>query len=236
MIPAHPNLLVAITVASLLLGACDPIQEETLHAQKPPRNLAPVARMSPFNLSRIVSRFRLVLLNGSYSFDPEGESLSFAWSFRSRPAGSRTVLVDPTTALPSFTPDLAGEYVVQLVVGDGTSESAPEITTFTVFNLEPHASTDDTWLVAVTGTALTLSGLGWDEEEDPLTYTWTLIQRPTGSSAVLTGADTATPSFTPDVEGIYLLTFVVGDGQDTSSTVVVTVTAHRPPQLLGQHR
>lgn len=66
-----------------------------------------------------------VTLDGSGSTDPDGDSLSFAWSFVSRPDGSSASLSNVDTENPTFTPDVAGEYIVGLVVTDGTLESDP---------------------------------------------------------------------------------------------------------------
>jgi subtilase family serine protease len=57
------------------------------------------------------------------------------------------------------------------------------------------------------------------------TYAWTLVEWPAGSEAVLTGADTATPTLTPDLPGLYRLQLVVGDGLVQSDPDTVEVTA-----------
>ncbi len=55
-------------------------------------------------------------LDGSKSIAPAGQTLSYAWSFVSVPAGSNAKLVGANTAKPTFMPDKAGAYTVQLVV------------------------------------------------------------------------------------------------------------------------
>jgi len=58
-------------------------------------------------------------LNGSRSeilTSPQGTALSYAWSFVFKPNGSNVVFVGANTSTPSFTPDKAGPYAVQLVV------------------------------------------------------------------------------------------------------------------------
>jgi hypothetical protein len=55
-------------------------------------------------------------LDGSRSSASGGESLSYAWSFVSKPTGSQAKLMDADTAKPTFVPDRAGSYAVQLIV------------------------------------------------------------------------------------------------------------------------
>jgi len=66
-----------------------------------------------------------VRLDGSASSDADNDPLTYAWSFTAMPVGSRAVLSDATAVAPSFTADVAGTYIVTLVVNDGSVESAP---------------------------------------------------------------------------------------------------------------
>jgi len=59
------------------------------------------------------------MLNGDRSeilTTPQGTTLSYAWSFVFKPEGSIVAFVGADTPTPSFTPDKAGPYAVQLVV------------------------------------------------------------------------------------------------------------------------
>src|SRR5690606_10864927 len=69
-----------------------------------------------------------VVLDGSGSTDPDGDTLTYTWTLIV-PDGSTATLADATTAAPSFTPDLAGEYAATLVVNDGTVDSALDTVT-----------------------------------------------------------------------------------------------------------
>ena len=63
-----------------------------------------------------------------------------------------------------------------------------------------------------------------DGSDDLLTYQWTLVNRPGGSTTVLERANTAQPSFWADLTGLYELELVVIDGlglQSAPSRVVV---------------
>jgi hypothetical protein len=58
--------------------------------------------------------------DGSASHDPDGDDpITYLWSLQP-PAGSNSELDDPTAAVPTFTPDVAGTYVLTLVVVDAT--------------------------------------------------------------------------------------------------------------------
>ncbi len=66
-----------------------------------------------------------------------------------------------------------------------------------------------------------------DPDGDPLTYAWSLLSQPGGSTAALSGATSARPTLVPDVAGIYQAQLVVSDGRLSSApaTVAVTVSA-----------
>lgn len=73
----------------------------------------------------------LVTLDGSGSSDANGDTLTYSWSFSSKPAGSSATLSSATVVKPTFTPDVAGDYVLSLVVNDGTVSSAASSVTIT---------------------------------------------------------------------------------------------------------
>ena len=68
----------------------------------------------------------LVTLDGSASSDVDGDPLTFSWSLSSKPNGSTAQLSDPTAVKPNFLVDYPGTYVVQLIVNDGSANSAPD--------------------------------------------------------------------------------------------------------------
>src|SRR2546427_11178540 len=83
---------------------------------------APTARTAD---AQVATTGTYVKLDGSASSDPQSQPLAFSWSFVTRPLGSTAVLVDEHSAIASFLADVAGEYVVPLVVSNSVLVSAP---------------------------------------------------------------------------------------------------------------
>ncbi len=78
-----------------------------------------------------------VTLDGSGSTDVDEDPLTYQWSFVSRPGGSAATLSYTTAVNPTFEVDVAGTYVVQLIVNDGTVNSDPDTVTISTENLPP---------------------------------------------------------------------------------------------------
>jgi hypothetical protein len=87
------------------------------------RNSPPVAAAGPDQTGRAGDAF---VLDGSASGDVDNDALTYRWSLLSQPAGSQAALANPAAAVGSLTPDLAGDYVAQLIVNDGQADSAPD--------------------------------------------------------------------------------------------------------------
>jgi len=74
-----------------------------------------------------------VTLDGSGSSDPDGNTLSYSWSFVAKPIGSlATLLPGLVLSNPDLTLDKAGAYVLNLVVNDGKVNSNPDFMTVRV--------------------------------------------------------------------------------------------------------
>ncbi len=86
-----------------------------------------------------------------------------------------------------------------------------------------HAGFDQT---VTPGATVHLDGSGSsDPDSDALTYSWSLLSKPPGSSAVLSGPTSVNPTFVADVPGGYSARLIVNDGQDNSAPATVTIDA-----------
>ena len=185
-------------------------------------NVAPVANAGA-NQNVVLGP---VTLDGSASSDANGDALTYAWTLLNKPSTSSAALSPTPSAKPTFTADRAGIYVFGLVVNDGKLSSAPVTVSITAAaaNVAPVANAGTNQSV-VLGT-ITLDGsTSSDSNGDIITYKWSLISKPTSSTAALTGDTTAKPTFVADRAGIYVASLVVNDGKLDSAVVTTTVTA-----------
>lgn len=64
-----------------------------------------------------------------------------------------------------------------------------------------------------------------DSDGDAITWSWSITASPAGSTGTLDDATAATPAFTPDVPGAWVIELTVSDGTDESAADVATITA-----------
>jgi hypothetical protein len=185
---------------------------------------------------------QLVTLDGSGSSDPDGQSLTYVWSFLSRPQGSNAALSDASAVNPTFVPDLLGTYVLQLVVTDSLNlASVPDEVVISTTNTIPVANAGPDQAISLIGSTVYLNGMtqgqeSFDEDGDNLTFQWTLVSKPQDSRAALVGSETATPSFVADEHGTYEARLVVRDSWEAVSqpdVVIISFTNIKPVANAG---
>lgn len=98
-------------------------------------NVAPVANAGS-NQSVIMGE--TVYLHGSGIDANDDPIVSYAWDLTTKP-GDSAISFSATSEDPSFTPDVPGTYVVQLVVNDGFEDSSPS-------TVQIQVSASATWL------------------------------------------------------------------------------------------
>lgn len=168
----------------------------------------------------------VVNLDGSFSHDVEtpSESLLYSWSFSSKPTGSMAMLSGSDTVTPAFTPDMPGDYVASLIVTDngGLSSESDEVT-ISSLNSPPNAIPGPNQSTYAGHQAILDGSQSYDPDGDPLSFSWVLLSRPAGSTAILIDEKTATPALIPDVAGAYVVELIVNDGSLNSEPAQLTV-------------
>ena len=178
----------------------------------------------------------LVLLSAEKSFDVDENELSFSWTFSSVPGRSKLSafhIMGASMVSAGFTPDVDGEYIVELKVYDGEFYSTDEVkitakTTVPTANAGSDKST-------VVDSACSLEGsASFDPDGDPLTFSWSLSSCPENcdeSTMVISNSRQAVASFTPTVLGLYEFNLTVSDGKNSDVdkvTINVLVTINPP--------
>ena len=181
----------------------------------------PTANAGP---DQAVRQGALVTLSASGT-DPQSQPLTYLWSFTTRPQTSTATLSNPTAANPAFTADKPGLFVVQLITNNGYLSSAPAAVTITTTGTSPVANAGPNQNTTV-GALVTLTGAGSaDADGDSITYAWSFLSRPAGSTALLTGPTSVSPTFVADLLGTYVVQLIVNDFFNNSVPVTVTIAA-----------
>ena len=187
-------------------------------------NVAPIAAAGP---NQSVKAGATVTLDGSTSSDANGDTLTYLWSITSKPASSTATLSSTTVVNPMITTDVAGSYVLSLIVNDGKENSvATQLTIVaSVANAAPIAKAGTNQNVKV-GASVSLDGSGSsDANGDTLSYLWSITSKPASSTATLSSKTVVNPVITTDVAGSYVLSLTVNDGKENSVASQLTIVA-----------
>ncbi|KAA0245406.1 MAG: hypothetical protein EDM70_03315 [Candidatus Brocadia sp. AMX2] len=169
-----------------------------------------------------------VTLDGSYSYDPDGDSITYSWV---QTPGTMVTLSDPIGTQTSFTAPLVGQagetLTFELTVSDGLSDGTDTVNVI-VENIN-HCPTADAGddQTRDEGSQVTLNGIeSSDPDGDTLTYTWTQVS---GIPVTLSDAHSPDPAFVaPSVSQREELVFrlVVNDGlcnNENDAEVTITI-------------
>jgi hypothetical protein len=201
---------------------------DTVMVATVPGNRPPIADAGA-DQSVIVSD--VVTLDGTLSADADTDPLTYRWSLLARPTGSVATLANANLAQSTFVVDRAGDYVAQLIVNDGTVDSAPDTALISSRNTPPVARAGDAQSATVGDTVLFDGSASSDANGDALAFMWSITARPPGSSADLLDSVTPTPALSVDAAGLYAIQLIVNDGTVDSLPDSVLVTVEPPPNL-----
>ena len=170
-----------------------------------------------------------ILLDGTASYDPDGDSIQYQWSLVSQPEGVDSMLSNSSAATPSLTIDASGTYIVQLVVNDGLLDSDVDTVTITTANTRPVAEAGDNQTLDMSSGTVALDGRGsYDADGDDLTYRWSIVAQPSDALAVLDYSESSTPTITVSGAGTYVAQLIVNDGEIDSSPDTMSIEFAAP--------
>tara|TARA_Y100001956_G_C4124314_1_gene189201 strand:- start:1667 stop:3001 length:1335 start_codon:yes stop_codon:yes gene_type:complete len=158
-----------------------------------------------------------VRLDGSHSKGHAGTMLSYAWSITTKPDGSAAELNNVTSVAPYFTPDVTGNYTIELTT---TAGELNQSTSYNIHvsdeanNVPPVVMVDVPNKMAL-GQSITLDSNAYDADGDILTYQWALTSMPDNATLKLTGGANSSAEFQTDTSGEYTLRLTVNDGYET---------------------
>jgi len=212
------NTIFVITpffIFSLFLSVI-PANATNIHGNKPP--------IANAGTAQTVTVGTVVHLNGSGSYDPQGQSITYKWSMQGKPSGSTATLANPTTVSPSFTADVAGNYVVSLAVTDsmGLSSSPSRVTeTATSIPSPPSAPVASFTANPTSGQAPLSSQFTDSSTGTPTSWSWAF-----GDG---TSSTAQNPSHTYNGAGTYGVTLTASNsGGSSSKSASITVNPAPP--------
>lgn len=203
---------------------------------------APEAHIDPLP---VITPGTQLTLDGRHSHVASDRMLGWQWQLLEQPAHSKSVLEHADGVTPGFTPDLPGNYRIQLTVNDGR-RSATAQQTLRVQGSPQMPQMDAGQMQRIrAGQSLYLQGRvapGWmpDAATSPVQVQWRVISAPAGSTPQLQEADRLHPVLTPDRPGDYVLGLraVSGARSGDEARVQITADAHnsQPVARAGQDR
>ena len=183
-------------------------------------NHTPVAKAGD---NQTVNEGETVILDGSASFDPDGNTLTYKWTAPIGITMSSTSVQKPTFTASSVSANT--NYTFTLVVNDGTVDSPADQVVVTVKNQNQAPTANAGAYQNVNeGTTATLDGsFSSDPDGDPLTYKWIAPAGITLSSTSVQKPTFNAPRVSANTN--YTFTLVVNDGtvDSPADQVVVTV-------------
>jgi len=184
-------------------------------------NSLPIADAGPDQAVLLVDS--LITLDGSGSWDEEGDPIDYQWSFISKPSNSQAEIAESTSVNPSFIADVNGDYEISLVVNDQSGSSDPDTVLVSFDNVVPVADAGLSQTV-ILGETATLDGTAsYDANLDPLMFSWAILTRPSGSMCQIDNEYDSVTTIQPDMAGEYTLSLIVNDGIVDSTPDIVSI-------------
>ena len=126
-------------------------------------------------------------------------------------------------ALIEFSESAENKSAIAASIENGIAYAQPGVSYRPVSNAGKSIQTTTKSTVALDGAAST------DVNGEQLSFNWSLTSKPATSTAYISLPSTRTPTFIPDVDGVYTLSLVVNNRTRSSRPSTLTVTASAAP-------
>jgi RHS repeat-associated protein len=225
------NSTIDIKKIDLIADVKDTGNQTTSGTEFPQAGILPVAVVTE---DLKVNVGALVNLDGSKSFNPSEEKLSYNWRIIQKPNGSNSILTNIEGPLAKIEIDTEGTYKFGLKVVSGNQVSIEEVIWVSTDNVRPVAITNENQKIS-TGVAYNLLGENsFDNDGDNLTYSWSIKDKPQGSSVSILSPNSENTELTPDVLGRYEISLVVNDGaNDSREKIIILSSLNIEPKALA---
>ncbi len=183
-------------------------------------NTAPVARVRGGGAASIGSPLSI---DGTTSYDPDGDEIIFHWTVDRRPEASQlsdtpfSANGDRNAGTTSVVPDVAGVFVFALVVEDpdGSQSEAAFVVYEASSSVDLPVADAGPNRAGLEGEEICLDGAAsYDPNAHPLTYQWALVSTPEASSLTTDdlAGDQVEVCITADAPGSFAFSLVVHNG------------------------
>lgn len=156
--------------------------------------------------------------------------IGWRWEVLEKPLESQATC-DPTDSqVTQLTPDVDGDYTVQLTAEDTQGLTASCETVVHGVIGEPEVVCPDD-LEALVGETVALEGEAYDEGS-VVWVRWEVLSRPQGSSAQVQNPNAYATTMVPDVSGVYTLRFTARDDEGNEGSCEFTLAVGSPPTAI----
>lgn len=210
-------------VDNVKIGNKKAILQDFLIPDPKPTNISPVAYAGYKQTLSLPTNNATI--RGTSSFDPDGSIAKYEWTVESGP--SNPVLSYANTASLVITKMIQGTYIFRLTVTDNNgakayAKSIVQVTGSSTENKLPVVVSGTTKLLTLPTNSTTLSASGtYDPDGSIASYQWSQESGP--ANAVISNANTATPTVSSLVKGAYFFKLRATDNKGGFNTDYVEV-------------
>jgi len=158
-----------------------------------------------------------------------GSGLTYRWTVQA-PTGAAIKILNLNTAKPTFsTPNVAGTYTFTVHITDSTGATDSDSVDITVTPATPIVLSANAGNDKNVGSTATITLDGNASTGSSLSYSWSVINQPSGAAGYLSNSTTVSPVFHPNIAGEYTIRLTVTDSSNVTATDTVVITGLDTP-------